>query len=89
MKRLGYLFRRIALIVLIAAIWSGVSALAWAQALEGKPDAEKNYLVPYVLVVLGVGLGVLVVCRPNSRDEKPKWHQEQIGEALERISQRK
>lgn len=47
---------------------------AWAaKAAPAAPQPEvKSYLLPYGLVGLCIALGVMAICRPNSRSDKPR-----------------
>jgi len=67
------------LAVAVLAAWLGCTAMsgdAWAQKKAkknaGVPEAgpeEQSYVLPYFLVVLTAGLGLLVVLRPSRRQE--------------------
>ncbi|MCH2128551.1 MAG: hypothetical protein MK179_05375 [Pirellulaceae bacterium] len=52
--------------------WIQLVAVSLAQEMGEEADGEsgqENWILPYALVVLGVGLGILVVCRPSKRKE--------------------
>ena len=53
----------------------GVADQAWAKgkkAKEEEPAATgKSYVVPYGLVLMGVTLGLMAVCRPGRRADEP------------------
>jgi hypothetical protein len=65
---------------LLAAVIMGLtvwlvpqSALAKSRKVEpAAPPAEKDYIMPYAVVVLGIALGVIVVSRPSNRANEPK-----------------
>jgi hypothetical protein len=42
-----------------------------ALAAAPVPAAEKSYVFPYFVVVMGVTLGLIVVCRPGKRSDDP------------------
>jgi len=53
-------------------IWLMSSPLALAakkKAEEAKP--EKSYVAPYFIVMMLLGLGLMAVCRPSSRADRP------------------
>ena len=68
-------FRRAILIACLAAL-QGISTadIAWAKPKKEKPveKAEKSYVLPYAIVVLGVALGMILVLRPVKRENEPK-----------------
>ena len=52
----------------LATIWLlGCVTPAFAQEAA---ETKEAWVVPYVLVILLVGLGLFVVCRPSRRDKK-------------------
>ena len=76
--------RRYALIATTVVVLALLPSLAWAQEGVGSPAEPNNYAVSYVLVALGVGLGLIILCRPSGRTDKPKWHDEEIGRAVQK-----
>jgi hypothetical protein len=42
-----------------------------------KAPAEKSYILPYILVGLCMGFGIMVVCRPGNRGDKEKMSAKQ------------
>ncbi len=69
------------------SMWrSGAIALAWWLTLPGyalaqkvvpgseaaEPGGAMSYLLPYFLVILSVGLGVFLVCRPSHRRDRAR-----------------
>lgn len=56
--------------------WSALGAAALAQGRKMLPPPEEpkeaSWVFAYALVVLGVGLGLLIVCRPSWRRERAK-----------------
>jgi hypothetical protein len=53
--------------------WSVLAGAAWAaskkKAVEAAP--EKSYVIPYFLVLLSMGLGIMILCRPGKRASEP------------------
>lgn len=53
--------------------WSVLAGSAWAatkkKAVEAPP--EKSYVLPYFLVLLSMGLGIMILCRPGKRASEP------------------
>jgi D-alanyl-lipoteichoic acid acyltransferase DltB (MBOAT superfamily) len=72
---------RIAFLAL--AGWLAVYGVALAQAQQPKKDEPQlnssTYVMAYILVLFGVALGLLLVCRSSNRRERAK--PEQFGEA--------
>lgn len=53
------------------------ASVVWAQPVEGA-SAEKNYAMPYLLVILLVVLGLLVVLRPSIRAYNDRLERERF-----------
>jgi len=63
-------------IVFSAACWLAFDAAALAQAQQKTAEPEGgSYVLPYFLVRLAVGLGLLVVCRASHRRDRAKPEQ--------------
>jgi hypothetical protein len=64
------------------ATWLAVSGVAVAQAQQPKKEEPQlnssTYVMAYILVIFGVALGLLLVCRSSNRRERAK--PEQYGE---------
>lgn len=58
---------------LSAVAWAYLFGTAWAQGEEEAGAAD--YALPYALVVLAIGLGLLVVCRESNRRERARPEQ--------------
>ena len=43
-----------------------------AQAQGGDKETQEAWVVSYALVILSVGLGLFVICRPGRRSKKVK-----------------
>ena len=60
------------LLLLTVAIWAISSPLALAakkKAAEVVP--EKSYVFPYIIVMMLMGLGLMAICRPSNRADRP------------------
>jgi hypothetical protein len=67
LRRIGHGLR---IALLTTAAWVGPQAAAWAAATGEKPTT--TYIMPYAVVILGVGLGLLVLLQPNRRRDRPR-----------------
>jgi SNF family Na+-dependent transporter len=55
------------------ACWLAVQGMALAQGLPKKEDnGGGSYVLPYFLLILGVGLGMLLVCRASHRRDRAR-----------------
>jgi hypothetical protein len=62
--------------------WLTLCSVAWAQLPkkdEGPKLNSSTYVMAYMLVIFGVALGMLLVCRSSNRRERAK--PEQFGES--------
>jgi hypothetical protein len=62
--------------------WLTLCGVAWAQLPkkeEGPKLNSSTYVMAYMLVIFGVALGMLLVCRSSNRRERAK--PEQFGES--------
>ena len=71
------LFRRVYWLTSVLLIWCALHAPLWAQggvAADNPADEglQGRYALGYGLVILGVILGLLNVCRPGKRKGDPK-----------------
>lgn len=58
----------------------GTGGQAGDIAKGGRPD--KEYVFSYIIVIMGVAIGITVICRPGRRENEPKWptaHEEVEG----------
>jgi hypothetical protein len=56
--------------------WLAVHGTALAeQAAKTKEGEGGSYVLPYALVILGVGLGLLLVCRSSHRRDRARPEQ--------------
>ncbi|HEV3137168.1 MAG TPA: hypothetical protein VGZ26_04675 [Pirellulales bacterium] len=49
----------------------GSPALAAAKRKVVEEAETKSYTMPYLIVVMMIGLGLMAVCRPSRRTDKP------------------
>ena len=75
MNRMQSLFRQITILATIAWAWLNTAGVALAQEAADAEHAvpkTKSWILGYILVILGVALGLLTVCRMGKRsDELP------------------
>jgi hypothetical protein len=61
------------LVFFTLAGWIAVHGTALAQGLPKKEDnGGGSYVLPYFLVILGVGLGMVMVCRASNRRDRAR-----------------
>ena len=73
MSRFRSIWRTVKFIALTAACWAAVHAAALAKAAEEETGAKggaASWTVPYILVLLGIGLGLLPVVKPAGRMDR-------------------
>ncbi len=61
--------------LLTAGCWLAPAGRAWAQAGDGGARGASPWVMSYALVFLGIGLGLLILCKPSKRREKAKVEQ--------------
>ena len=59
---------------LLMAVWAlllplCMAATVWAQDANQPEKPQASWVLSYVLIVFGVGLGLFVVCRTGRRDK--------------------
>jgi len=86
---------RLRRLILLASVvvWAAVCGVALAQEAEGGGGegggggggggGAQAYVLPYTIVILGVGLGLLFVCRSAHRRERPKGEQYEATGAVQ------
>jgi hypothetical protein len=73
MKYLRLLWRGGRLVFFTTAGWLAIHGTVLAQAAPKKDEkAGGSYVLAYMLVLLGIGLGMLCVCRSSGRRERAK-----------------
>ena len=75
-KRLLSVVRPYLLIAMIAIVcWSMTTNVALAKKKRREapptPESQKEYVMPYAIVMFSIILGVMVVCRPSKRADQP------------------
>jgi len=81
MNRTDSTWRKLKHIVYTTAVWWTLPCVVWAQesgAAQPSQGGSKGYVLPYFLVLMGIALGMLVVCNRSKRGERAK--PEQYGE---------
>ena len=82
MKLLRRLWQGGSTAVFALAGWLAVRGVALAQAQQDKPKQEDSgsgeYVLAYFLVILGIALGMLLLCRSSNRRDRAR--PEQFGE---------
>jgi len=58
--------------VLVAPLWLATEQTASAQVLLAQSGTAKTG-IGWLIVLLGVGLGLIAVCRPSVRKGTKKW----------------
>ena len=56
---------------LVCVVWLGQASWLWAQT-SNEPETKEAWVISYALVILSVGLGLYVVCRPSRRNKQVK-----------------
>ncbi len=76
MRLLHQIWRKTRLSAVTAGIFLIGPATVWAQAAaEESSGSGKDWALPYFLTIMGVGLGMLVVCHMSRRRDRPKQDQ--------------
>jgi hypothetical protein len=76
MQKFRALYRLLASISFAMLVWLHLGRATLAAAGPNAQPAEKGYTIEYVLVALGIALGVLVVCRSANRTTDIKYEDE-------------
>ena len=78
MNRAIAIWYKVKLLAVTAGLWLAVDGVALAQRAAkqagdgGGGDSHKVWVMPYALVMLCIGLGMLVVCRSSRRSDRAK-----------------
>ena len=68
----------VALLVAGCLLMSPSTALAQRNKKEPEPET-KSYVLPYMIVIMMVSLGLMTICRPSKRKDKPDEIKEEEG----------
>ena len=84
MNRSSTSLRRLTVLALALATWIAVYGVAFAQEAEsegggGGGGGAQAYVVPYTIVLLCVGLGIFLICRPARRRDRPKGEEFKVS----------
>jgi hypothetical protein len=64
--------RRAVWVAMAVYFWSlGSPALAAAKKKVVEEVEKKSYTMPYLIVIVLIGGGLMAICRPSSRADKP------------------
>jgi len=89
MNQLASFFRKFKILTTAALLWlaaHGPALAALDNPLADEGESTGSWTLPYMLVMMGIVLGMLVVCRSSNRRDKAKT--EQFEEVTEkRVSQ--
>ncbi len=70
MDRFHKIWHSAKLLTTLLCAWAATAGVAWARRAEEAQAAEpsaKSWIMAYALVILGVVLGLVVLCRPGRR----------------------
>jgi len=68
-----HLLRKSTRFAMAAFLWTALAGVATAQVDKKEEKAKPApYLLSYTLVILGVGLGMMVICRSSRRKDRAK-----------------
>ena len=62
---------RAAVLGLAVCFWLLTSPVAWAAKKKAVVVVEKSYVMPYMIVIAVIAVGLMTVCRPSRRLDKP------------------
>ncbi len=94
MNRLTALWRRLRTVAVAVGLWAACCGVAWAQATSsGSGDKSSTdasgggaspWVGPYFIVILGVALGLFILCNPSRRRDraKPEQYQDKLAQQL-------
>ncbi len=76
MNRLNLIWQRARLLAVTASIWTAGQTTVWAQEAAKEPSSGgKAWALSYFLTIMGIALGMLVVCHMSRRRDRPKREQ--------------
>ena len=70
MHRLAAFFRRYAWVPTTLTCWLLMNGTLLAAAAEEEKPKGNNWSLAYILVLLGVALGLIIICRPGRRSKE-------------------
>lgn len=82
------MFRRflISTLCFLFVALAGTGHLLAEEGGDAQQSGDKNYVLAYVLVFLIVTLGIVLVCRPSNRLDRPKMVAQNLETKLEQMS---
>ena len=80
MSRIEFFWRKAKLVAMAAAMWLAVYGQALAAKKKPEPadagggaaESTHGWVLPYFILLLAIGLGMLVVCRSSRRSDRAK-----------------
>lgn len=72
MKPGSDLYRMAARLAGVLFLWAALANGAWGQEKKEEAARPAPFLVPYALVILSIGLGMMVLCRSSRRQDRAK-----------------
>ncbi|MBN2473421.1 MAG: hypothetical protein JXB62_02340 [Pirellulales bacterium] len=76
MNRLRSIWQTLRSLTAMAACWAVMGGAAWARGGPGQEESEGGgvtaWTLPYGLVILGIALGMMLVCRSARRRDRAK-----------------
>ena len=78
MSRIDFFWRKAKLAAMAVAMWLAVYGHALAAKKKPVPEdtsaaeSTQGWVLPYFMVLLAIGLGLLVVCRSSRRSDRAK-----------------
>jgi hypothetical protein len=71
LRALRFAHRAAVVILLVACLLVTSPALAAKKKKEEEGPAKKSYVIPYMVVLMLVSVGLMTVCRPGRRKDRP------------------
>lgn len=79
-SRIRQVLRGALLALLMAGTLVAGSSDAYAQKKKKEKEApKKSYVLPYVITMMMVSLGLMTICRPGKRKERPDELKEDLS----------